>query len=609
MAIQNRTVKKRLGDILLEVGIITQAQLTEALEVQRKKGGRLGAILQQLGYCSEDMLLAFLGRQFGVSYVSLAEYGSISPNIVSLVPETVAKHQNLIPIAKEGNVLTIAMSDPLNVFATDDLKLITGCEIKVVIASQGEIQQAFEKYYKPSSPGPAAAKGGAGAPAPPKPGKPAQSMEDLLGSLENESELEVQKDDDPTKNVHNLAADADAKPIIRLVNMIMTRALETGVSDIHIEPQEYTVQLRYRLDGVLQSQPAPPKKFHSAIVSRIKVMAAMDIAEHRLPQDGRIKMKFSGREIALRVSTVPTPYGEKVVMRILDTSGLNVNLDQLGFEDRDLQKYKKVIASPFGILLVTGPTGSGKSTTLYSTLSILNEPDTNILTIEDPVEYQLPGITQVNARPDIGLSFANGLRAFLRQDPDVIMVGEIRDAETAEIAINAALTGHLVLSTLHTNDAPGAVTRLTNMGIEPFLTASTVIGVIAQRLVRTICESCKEEQPVPTKLLLSYGVHPEQIKDKEKGDQTMLFHGAGCGRCAKTGYKGRMGVYEFMTMSDPLRELILEMAPDIRIKEQARKEGMHTLREAALRKLLVGKTTMQEVLRVSQDEEKGVEGS
>jgi len=571
-------IKKKLGDLLVEVGIITAEQLQEALEEGKIRGGRLGEILMELGYITEDVLLAFLGKQCGVSYVSLSEYGEIDEEVIRSVPESIARHQTLIPIALEGKALTIAMSDPLNVFAIDDLRLMTGREINVVIASETEIKNAIEKYY--------GAKG---------------SMEDIVKEMElsvkDDGNVEVvKKSDAGGEDIIALEAAGEEAPIIKIVNLLLGAAVKTGASDVHIEPYEKTLRVRYRIDGVLHEVSSPPKKLQNAVVSRLKIMASLDIAERRLPQDGRIKIRVLDKEVDLRVSVLPTSFGEKVVMRILDASSLCLDLTKLGFEPEALSVYKKNIEVPYGIILVTGPTGSGKSTTLYSTLSTLNYPDRNIITIEDPVEYVLQGINQVQARPDIGLTFAAGLRSFLRQDPDIIMVGEIRDTETAEIAINAALTGHLVFSTLHTNDAPGAMTRLNNMGIEPFLTTSTVIMVVAQRLIRVICKHCKEPYEVPTDFLSSIGVKEEEMKGKKK---VTLYRGKGCDNCSNTGYRGRIACFEVMEINDNVRELVLNRESTHLIKSKTRESGMVTLREAAIKKLLTGITTVEEVMRVT----------
>lgn len=563
---------KRLGEMLVETGIITSEQLQEALEEQKKSGGRLGQNLMALGYITEDVMAAFVGKQLGISYVSLSEYGEISVDVTKIVPENICRHQTLVPISMEDNILTIAMADPLNVFTVDDLRVMTGYEIKVVISSEAEIKQAIEKYY-----------GNKG------------SMEDILKTMDDGKggTLEVVTQEEEQVDIASLEAAGEEAPVVKIVNLILTGAVKSGASDIHIEPFEKSLRTRYRIDGVLHEISSPPKRLTSAIISRIKIMANLDIAERRLPQDGRIKVKVIGKEIDLRVSILPTAFGEKVVMRILDASSLCLDLTKLGFEPDVLPIYQKHIEIPYGICLVTGPTGSGKSTTLYSSLSTLNYPDRNIMTIEDPVEYVLEGINQVQAKPDIGLTFAAGLRSFLRQDPDIIMVGEIRDAETAEIAINAALTGHLVFSTLHTNDASGAVTRLTNMGIEPFLTASTVVMVIAQRLVRVICENCKEDYQVPAQFIRDLGQKYEDDKP------VLLYRGKGCERCTNTGYRGRLAVYEIMIIDDEIRDLILERASTHLVKQKSREHGMITLRDAAFRKVLAGVTTVEEMMRVT----------
>jgi type IV pilus assembly protein PilB len=577
MAIRVTSVlKKRLGDLLVDLGIISREQLQQALEVQRQTGGKLGRILIQLGFVTEEVLLYFLGKQAGVSYVSLADYGKIPEEIVRIVPESIARYQTIIPIAKNEKILTIAMSDPFNIFAIDDLRLTTGYDIKVVIAPEKEIKNAIELYYGTK-----------------------ETIEQAIKEIEKgtgEGAIEVVKTAEEKKEVISLEAAAEEVPVVKIVNLLLTGAVKAKASDIHIEPYEKSLRVRYRLDGVLHEQPSPPKKLQDAITSRIKIMSNLDIAERRLPQDGRIKIKTLGREVDLRVSVLPTAFGEKIVIRLLDSSALCLDLTKLGFEPEALSIYKKNISLPHGIILITGPTGSGKSTTLYSTLSTLNYPDRNIMTIEDPVEYVLEGINQIQARPEIGLTFAAGLRSFLRQDPNIIMVGEIRDTETAEIAINAALTGHLVFSTLHTNDAPGAITRLNNMGIEPFLTASTVSLVVAQRLVRIICKECKETYAVPFDFLANLGVKPEQVNYAK---EIYLSRGKGCDNCSNTGYRRRLGIYELIEINDEVRELILERASTHLLKQAARKTGMMNLREAALRKVLNGITTIEEMMRVT----------
>ncbi|MBU2567915.1 MAG: type IV-A pilus assembly ATPase PilB [Elusimicrobia bacterium] len=576
----NKTVVplKKLGEMLVSVGMLTQEQLDETLKVQQKSGGKLGHILIQLGYVSEELLLAFLGKQAGMQFVSLQEYGDISEDVIKSVPESIVRHQTLLPIARSGKNLTIALSDPFNIFAIDDLKLMTGYEINVVIASEKEIKDAIEKYYS--------AKG---------------SIEDVLRDIEmtpEAADLELVKESDAGTDIVTLEQQGEEAPVIKLVNFVLTNAVKQKASDIHIEPYEKSFRVRYRVDGVLHEQQPPPKRLQNAIISRIKIMAKLDIAEHRLPQDGRIKIKLLNKEVDLRVSILPTNFGEKIVMRILDSSNLCVDLHKLGFEPETLAIYEKNIKLPFGINLVTGPTGSGKSTTLYSALSTLNHPDINIMTIEDPVEFVMQGINQVQVKASIGLTFASALRSFLRQDPNIILVGEIRDTETAEIAINASLTGHLVFATLHTNDAPGAITRLTNMGIEPFLTASTIAMVVAQRLVRSICKHCKEPYEISVEHLEHLGIKKELIEDKKN---ITLYKGKGCDHCSK-GYRGRLGIYEVMEMNDDIRQLILDRASAHVIRQAARKSGMFTLRDSAIRKLLSGITTVEEVMRVTTGE-------
>lgn len=575
MANKNIIPLRKLGEMLVQVGMITQEQLSEALQIQKQSGGKLGNILINLGYVTEELLFAFLGKQAGLQFISLSEFGDISEETLDSVPESIVRRQLLIPISKKGNTLTIAMSDPFNIFAVDDLKLMTGFDIEVVICSEKEIKEAIEKYY--------AAKG---------------SIEDVLKDIETtttETDLELVKEKDAGMDITSLEMAGEEAPVIKLVNYILSGAIKKKASDIHVEPYEKNLRVRYRIDGVLHEQQNPPKKLQNAIISRIKIMSKLDISEHRLPQDGRVKIKIMDREVDLRVSVLPTSFGEKIVIRILDSSALCLDLSKLGFEPETLAILQKNIKAPFGINLVTGPTGSGKSTTLYSCLSTLNHPDINISTIEDPVEFVIDGINQVQVRPDIGLTFSAGLRSFLRQDPNIILVGEIRDSETAEIAINAALTGHLVFATLHTNDAPGAITRLTNMGVEPFLTSSTVIMVVAQRLIRTICKNCKEPYEIPYENIAVVGVKPEQVQNKKA---VTLYRGKGCENCSK-GYKGRLGIYEVFEMNDEIREVILKKAPAHIVRQAARKSGMMSLRESALRKLISGFTTVEEVLRVT----------
>ncbi len=576
------TTRKRLGDYLVDLGFITDEQLNHSLKEQKEKGGKLGAILIQLGYLTEDILLAILGKQTGVSYVSLQEYGEISEEAIKTVPETIAKNQMLVPIKKEGNVLTIAIADPLNVFATDDLKLLTGCDIRMVVASDNDIKNALDKYYFKK-----------------KKKRTGNELKEVVQQIDkqmdvnqagNAANVEFVKD-----SIFDVEEDGESAPAIKLTNMILSDAVSKGASDIHIEPFENKLSIRFRIDGVLHEESSPPKRAHASLTSRLKVMADMDISERRIPQDGRTKIHIEGRELDIRVSTIPTVFGEKIVMRLLDPEGLQLDLTQLGFDEKELTIFKRNIEAPYGLILVTGPTGSGKTTTLYSAMSILNTPDRNIVTIEDPVEYILPGINQVQAKPDIGLTFANGLRAFLRQDPDVILVGEIRDKETGEIAGNAALTGHLVLATLHTNDSASTVIRLLNMGVEPVLIAATLRMVVSQRLLRKVCSQCRTPYEVTVEELMGLGVTIQLAANTK----VRLFKGKGCEVCHHSGYKGRIGVYEVLELNEEIRQLVVKQAPPYEIKMAATRSGVESLREVAVKKLFAGLTSLEEVIRVT----------
>jgi len=573
-------ISKKLGEILVANSLITAKQLEEALEYQKKTGLKLGQILLEKKYITEKQLLEFLSKQFSIRFVEISNI-EISPDIIKIVPEAIARRYTLIPIGKNDNIISVAMVDPLNIVVLDELKLMTGYNIEPVFALEDDILSAIDKYYGTTS--------------------SQQALDEIIkknSSDEEASDISVveKKNDEEIVSLEN---QSESGPIIKMVNIIISSAIKSRASDIHVEPSYKDTKVRFRIDGVLHIQQTIPKKFHNAIVSRIKIMSNLDISERRIPQDGRIKIKLSEKEIDLRVSILPTIFGEKIVMRILDSSGLKLKLEELGFEPENLAIFSKCIKAPHGINLITGPTGSGKSTTLYSALSTLNSPDVNISTIEDPVEYNLDGINQVNVNPDVGLTFASGLRAFLRQDPDIIMVGEIRDFETMSIAINAAMTGHLVFSTLHTNDAAGAITRIGMMGIEPFLTSSTLLMVVAQRLVRTICKYCKEAYEVDPNLIIKLGASQTLIEPNIKNGKLVIYKGRGCDKCFCTGYKGRIGIHEILEVTDPIRELIVDKAPSTKIKEVARKNGMITLRESALRKLMNGITTVEEVIRVT----------
>jgi len=565
----------RLGEILLKESLITQDQLDKALEFQRSNGGKLGSCLTKMGYITDDDITGVLSRQYGVPSINL-KYYEIDPNVIKLIPQDTALRYQVVPLSRVGSVLTIAMTDPTNVFAMDDIKFMTGFNVEPVVASESAIGEAISRFYG----------GGASS---------HEELSNLMKDLVDEDqELELAAEEQEL-DATALEKAAEEAPIIKLVNLILTDSVKRGASDIHVEPYENEMRVRFRIDGVLQTVMNPPLKLRDAMTSRLKIMAKLDIAEKRLPQDGRIMIKYKAegkkKELDFRVSSVPTLYGEKIVLRLLDKENLRLDMTKLGFEQESLKKFERNILRPYGMVLVTGPTGSGKTNTLYSSVSRLNQVDTNIMTAEDPVEFQLAGINQVQMKDQIGLNFAAALRAFLRQDPNIILVGEIRDFETAEIGVKAALTGHLVLSTLHTNDAPSTISRLMNMGIEPFLVATSVNLICAQRLVRRICVNCKEELEVPEQALIDAGYSPEEAKT------TKIYHGKGCSTCNKGGYKGRTGLYEVMEINDDLRELILVGASAIELKKKALDMGMITLRRSGLTKVAAGLTTMEEVLR------------
>jgi len=542
-------MSQRLGDLLVKEKVISPEQLDQAIKAQKQSNCRLGSALVKLGFLTDEDVTNFLSRQYGVPAINLS-YFEIDPSVVKLIPFETAKRYQILPLSRVGASLTIAMVDPTNVFAMDDIKFMTGFNIEPVVASESSIQEGIDVE---------------------------------LQSEETEMELA------------DLERAADEAPIVKLVNLVLTDAVKRGASDIHLEPYEKEFRVRFRIDGVLQSIMSPPLKLKDAITSRVKIMAKLDISEKRLPQDGRImlKMNLNGRkkQLDFRVSTLPTLWGEKIVLRLLDKENLRLDMTKLGFEPESLVKFEKAILKPYGMVLVTGPTGSGKTNTLYSSISRLNQPDTNIMTAEDPVEFQLGGINQVQMKEQIGLNFAAALRAFLRQDPNIILVGEIRDFETAEIAIKAALTGHLVLSTLHTNGAPETITRLMNMGIEPFLVATSVHLICAQRLVRRICKECTEVVEVPYPALIEEGYTPEEAKTVK------IQKGKGCGVCNNTGYKGRTGLYEVMEVDDEIRELVLVGASAVELKKKAIERGMITLRRSGLIKVALGQTTLEEVAR------------
>jgi type IV pilus assembly protein PilB len=565
----------RLGEILIKEKLINEDQLKQALVYQQKNGGRLGTVLIKMGMISDDAITEVLSRQYGVPSINL-KYYEVDPTVIKLIPQDTATRYQIVPLARVGATLTIAMTDPTNVFAMDDIKFMTGFNVEPVVASEAAVNEAINKFYGAVESGEELTK----------------VMKDL--GAEEAADLELAAEEQEM-DLASLERAAEEAPIIKLVNLVLTDAVKRGASDIHMEPYERELRIRFRIDGQLQSVMTPPLKLKDAITSRVKIMAKLDISEKRLPQDGRIMIKYRAqsriKELDFRVSTVPTLFGEKIVMRLLDKENLRLDMTKLGFEPESLSKFERAILRPYGMVLVTGPTGSGKTNTLYSSVSRLNTPDTNIMTAEDPIEFQLAGINQVQMKDQIGLNFASALRAFLRQDPNIILVGEIRDFETAEIAVKAALTGHLVLSTLHTNDAPSTISRLMNMGIEPFLVATSVNLICAQRLVRRICSSCKEPLELPEQTLLDAGFTPEEVKT------ATIFHGKGCATCNKNGYKGRVGLYEVMEITDELRELILVGASALELKKKALDGGMISLRRSGLTKVTLGQTTLDEVLR------------
>jgi type IV pilus assembly protein PilB len=562
----------RLGDLLVSKGLLTSKQLETALQEQKISGQKLGTSLVKLGYISEKNLVSFLSRHYGVPAIDLSEVQVDAEAIKMIPPDVVFKYQ-VIPIKRVGSTLRVAMSDPSNILAIDDIKFLTSCHVEVFVSTESTIKAAIDKFYDSSS-----------------------SLAEIMGSMDSGENMEL-LDDSEEVDVQQLQQASEDAPVVKLVNLILNEAIKRGASDIHMEPYEKIFRVRFRIDGVLHEFMKPPMKLKNAIISRVKIMAKLDIAERRLPQDGRIKIKFGkDKEMDFRVSVLPTLFGEKVVMRLLDKTNLQLDMTKLGFEENPLKDFKEAIHKPFGMVLVTGPTGSGKTTTLYSALSELNQVSENISTAEDPVEFNLMGINQVQTHEEIGLSFAACLRSFLRQDPDIIMVGEVRDFETAEIAIKAALTGHLVLSTLHTNDAPSTINRLLNMGIEPFLVASSVNLILAQRLARRNCESCKTPIQVSPQMLLNLGVAEEDIPAYN------CFKGKGCPACGNTGFKGRVALYEVLPVKEEVRELILQGASASEIKREAMRLGMKTLRQAALTKLKEGVTTVEEVMKTTVED-------
>jgi type IV pilus assembly protein PilB len=570
---QEDPMPARLGELLVRENLISLQQLQKAQEAQKVEGGKLGYQLTKLGYIEESQLTEFLSRQYGVPAINLAEF-EIDADVIKLIPKEVAEKHQVVPVNRAGGSLIVAMSDPSNIFAIDDIKFLTGYNIEVVVSAEASIQAAIDKYYRNvgAASDPFANMG---------------SIDDIMDGFEEDVDVAEREQE---SNVVDLEKAAEDAPVVKLVNLILVDAIKKGASDIHIEPYEKEMRVRYRIDGILHEVMRPPLKLKNAISSRVKIMSDLDIAERRLPQDGRIKLRIGGgKEMDYRVSVCPMLFGEKIVMRLLDKSNLQLDMTKLGLSAEEIGIWKEGIEKPFGMCIVTGPTGSGKTTTLYSSLSALNQPDVNICTAEDPVEFNFAGINQVQMHEDIGLNFAAALRSFLRQDPDTIMVGEVRDFETAEIAVKAALTGHMVLTTLHTNDAPATITRLLNMGIEPFLVTAAVNVIIAQRLGRRICKNCKAPTDIPKEALLNAQVPKDMI------GKFQPMAGKGCDICSGTGCKGRIAFYEVLKMTDPLRELILNGASTGEIKAEAIKLGFKTLRMSAVAHFMAGTVPIDEV--------------
>ena len=565
--------KRRLGDLLVAEGLITPEQLVQALKEQKGSPDKIGSILVRLNLITEEQLIGFLSRQYRIPSITLSQL-EIDAETLKLVPKSIAEKYEVIPVKRLGGSLTLAMADPTNVFALDDIAFMTNLQILPVVASQAAIRAAIERHHDEIS------------------------SEETMAQIASAPDLQVMEDDQLAEarasvDVFDLSKSAEEAPVVKLVNMVLAEAIQKGCSDIHWEPYEKVFRIRFRIDGVLHEMLAPPKRLESAILSRIKIMANLDISERRLPQDGRIKLKWNTREIDFRVSTLPTMFGEKCVLRILDKDALKLDLSALGFDPWQMEKFSHAIHQPYGMVLITGPTGSGKTTTLYSAIHTINSPDVNIMTAEDPVEYNLKGVNQVQVNDGVGRTFAAVLRSFLRQDPDVILVGETRDLETAQISIRAALTGHLVFSTLHTNDCPSTVARLTDMGVQPFLISSSLLLILAQRLGRKICRSCREPYEADEETLVPYGYVPTGV------GKLTLYRGKGCQTCNFTGMKGRVAIYEIMPISEELRDSILKSASTAEIRAMAQAQGMKSLRQSGLTKVLEGTTTVDEVLRVT----------
>ncbi len=565
--------KDRLVDILIKGKIIKEKDLAKALEIQKKHGSSLGKILIENGLISEKDLMVVISRQLGIPPIDITKY-KIDKTVMQLIPERFVKQYCVIPISKIGSTLMVAMGDPFNIFLMDDLKMLTNYKIEPVIAMENDIKEAINKYY----------------------GVHAQEISSIIEEMPAADDIEVEGGEEEKIDVSATAEESQSAPIVKVVSLTLNEALKRRASDIHIEPCEKSLRIRYRIDGNLVEALTLPKKNQNAVIARIKIMSKLDITETRVPQDGRFKISFDGKEIDFRVSVLPTTFGGKIVMRALDKSSLSVGLEKLGFLPGPLKTFQDAMAKPYGMILVTGPTGSGKSTTLYSIITQINSPERNIITLEDPVEYELEGITQIQAKPEIGLTFASGLKSVLRQSPDVVMIGEIRDFETADIAIKASLTGQLILSTLHTNDAAGAITRLIDMGVEPFLVASSLALSSAQRLMRKICPGCKEEIEIADSVL-------ERVGIEAKKNKNIFYKGKGCQRCNKTGYYGRLGILEALLINDKVRDMVMRRVSCDEIKDYGIKElGMKTLRDNAVENFAIGQTTLEEVLRVTSED-------
>lgn len=571
------SLKERLTELLIKNNLITQENLDKALIIQKEKGGRLSDILVKMGFISEDDLTLMLSQSLGLPPIDMSRV-KIDPSIIKMIPADIARYYQILPVSKMGNSLTLVMADPLNIFAIDDVKALTGFKINPIIAKPKEIMQAIETYYS---------------------GDSHQMIEDIMKGISDTEKLELVRESKDDMDVEELARLTQEAPVIKLSDAILKQGVEAKASDIMIEPMQDKMRIRFRIDGILVETDSPPKNLLAPIVSRIKVISGLDIAEHRLPQDGRFKVKFEDREVDFRVSILPSSFGEKVALRILDKSTATLDVEKLGFEKHSLDILKSAALRPHGMILVCGPTGSGKTTSLYSILKYVDSPEKNIITVEDPVEYQLAGINQVTARPDIGLTFAASLRSILRQDPDIIMIGEIRDFETVDIAIKAALTGHLVLSTLHTTTAAGSIVRMVDMGVEPFLITSSLIAIVAQRLLRKVCTNCKESYTISEEIISRIG-----IGNMPSGRQTSFYKGKGCKKCFNSGYSGRVGIAEVLILSPKVKELIMARAEEYKLKNIARQEGMVTLREDGFGKAIAGLTTIEEVLKVTSPDEK-----